>query len=120
MRWVAHDALHEDAHRRLMQLYLTCGDQAAALRAYETCHAMLAEQLRTQPAPETEALAERIRTAGSGSRAPLPPSSSHPMLRAAPSFEVPLVGRASEYGKLIETYPATQCGCCPRTWWRIR
>ena len=36
-RWLALDSLHEPAHRRLMQLYHQAGQQAAALRQYETC-----------------------------------------------------------------------------------
>jgi predicted ATPase/DNA-binding SARP family transcriptional activator len=60
-RWIAHDALNEAAHRRLMELHLAAGDREAARRAYETCRATLAKELNIPPAPETEALAERIR-----------------------------------------------------------
>src|ERR1700694_320679 len=66
-RWIAHDSFNERAHRRLMQSYFAAGDRNAALHAYENCRKLLLEELRAQPAPETQALAERIRTQ------PLPP-----------------------------------------------
>ena len=62
-RWVALNPLNEAAHRRLMRLHLATGDRTAALRAYEACRAILDTELQVAPAPETEALAERIRLA---------------------------------------------------------
>jgi len=59
-RWLALDALHEPAHRWLMQLYAVSDQQAAALRQYELCAQLLADELGVQPAPETEQLAQAI------------------------------------------------------------
>ena len=61
LRWLALDPLDEEAHRYLMQLHLRAGDRPAALRAYQACQAVLAAELGVEPAPETIALAERIR-----------------------------------------------------------
>ncbi len=61
-RWLALDALHEPAHRRLMQLYAWAGQYAAALRQYQECARLLEEELGAPPDAETTALYEAIRT----------------------------------------------------------
>mgnify|MGYP005849363635 CR=1 FL=1 len=66
-RWQQLDPLHEPAHRWLMQLYASTGQRAAALRQYQECERILAEELGVAPSAETAALYERIRTGG-GSR----------------------------------------------------
>jgi len=114
--WIMHDPLNETAYRCLMQVQFTRGERTAALQTYETCRMLLAKEFRTKPAPETEALVERLRTQ-------LLPrgetrwstSSSSPQVASVPSplsllANVPLVGRASEYSKLIEVYAAAQGG----------
>lgn len=104
-RWVAQDLLNEAAHQRLMQLYFTSGERNAALRAYAYCKAVLAEQLNTGPAPETEALAERIRARTHPAPAASRATTKAPSTASPSSFaEGPLVGRAHEYSKLIEPY----------------
>jgi WD40 repeat protein/DNA-binding SARP family transcriptional activator len=60
-RWVALDALHEPAHRHLMQVYAGAGQRAAALRQYQTCLRVLDRELGLPPEAETTALYERIR-----------------------------------------------------------
>jgi len=59
--WVLLDPLEETAHRQLMQLYAQAGQQAAALRQYEECTRLLAEEIDAVPAAETVALYEAIR-----------------------------------------------------------
>jgi predicted ATPase/serine/threonine protein kinase/DNA-binding SARP family transcriptional activator/alpha-beta hydrolase superfamily lysophospholipase len=61
-RWLALDALHEPAHRQLMQLYAWTGQHAAALRQYQECARLLEEELGAPPDAETTALYEAIRT----------------------------------------------------------
>src|SRR3712207_4321976 len=60
-RWIAHYPLDEAAHRRRMVAFFVSGDRAAALQAYKKCQTILATELNAAPAPETEALAERMR-----------------------------------------------------------
>ncbi len=60
-RWVAHDPLHEPAHRALMTLYAQAGQPAAALRQYENCVRLLDDELGAPPEEETVALYEAIR-----------------------------------------------------------
>ena len=54
----------EDGWRRLMSLYDRSGDRGGALRAYDELAARLEREFGAHPAPETTALAERIRGAG--------------------------------------------------------
>ncbi|MBN2393014.1 MAG: AAA family ATPase [Anaerolineae bacterium] len=60
-RWLVLDTLHEPAHRSLMTLYAQSGQKQAALRQYERCVQILADELGLTPAPETAALSARIR-----------------------------------------------------------
>ena len=106
-RWLAVNPLSEEAHRRSMRLHLGAGDRAAALRAYQTCRALLAKELDASPAPETEALAEQIRI-GTAAR-------SVPRRQPAPSIqpgyvEAPLVGRSDQFTSLVEQFHAARRG----------
>ena len=65
-QWLSLDPFHEPAHRQLMQLYTQTGQKAAALRQYQTCVSMLAEELGIAPSDETIALYERIRVSAAG------------------------------------------------------
>lgn len=101
-RWIAHDPLDEAAHRRLMLLHLVAGNRTAGQRAYEACRATLTRELGTEPAPETEALAERLRASP-----PIPrPSLQHqPPLKTPESiFSIPFVGRTTEHDALVAAY----------------
>ena len=60
-RWLALDPLEEAVQREMMWLYAKAGQQAAALRQYEECVRLLAEELGVEPDAETEALCEAIR-----------------------------------------------------------
>jgi tetratricopeptide (TPR) repeat protein len=52
----------EAGWRRLMVLHQQLGDRAGALRAFEELEARLQREFESDPAPETVALAKRIRT----------------------------------------------------------
>jgi len=111
LRWVAHDPLNEAGYLRLMQVHFALGDRTAALHAYETCRSMLAKELHLQPAPETQALAERLRAKVPPRRAPVPTTptlQTMPIPAILPS--VPLIGRVSEYGRLIGAFRAAKLG----------
>ncbi len=60
--WIALDALNEVAYRRKMRAHFAAGERGQALETYAACRALLAAELQAEPDPETEALAERIRT----------------------------------------------------------
>lgn len=114
-RWLALDPLHEPAHRHLMQLYAHMGNKTAALRQYETCARLLADELDAAPEVETTALYEQIRRGAwpeggarrerdadlaPASHPPIPPASSpHPNL---PIPATPFVGRQTELAELAQ------------------
>jgi DNA-binding SARP family transcriptional activator len=54
------DALREDVHRDLMQLYVASGQRAQALRQFEACRDLLRRELAIQPMRETMALYQTI------------------------------------------------------------
>ena len=53
---IALAPLHESAHRSLMAAHAAGGNRGEALRAYELCRALLAEEMGVSPSAETEAL----------------------------------------------------------------
>jgi DNA-binding SARP family transcriptional activator len=57
---VALEPYRESGYRRLMLLHHRAGDRAEALRVYERCRRLLAEELGTAPSPETEALLAEV------------------------------------------------------------
>lgn len=61
-RWLALDAMHEPAHRKLMTLFALAGQQAAAVRQYDECVRILDTELGVSPEDETAELFEAIRT----------------------------------------------------------
>ncbi|GAB3389086.1 AfsR/SARP family transcriptional regulator [Lysobacter fragariae] len=54
------DALREDVHRELMQLFVLNGQRAQALRQFEHCRELLRRELAIQPMRETLAVYQRI------------------------------------------------------------
>src|SRR5579859_5051397 len=105
-RWVSLDPLDDGATARLMALQAANHDRAAALQAYDTYRARLAAELRAEPAPETQALAERLRAAQWPARRAARPQAAAP----AAALETPWVGRAAEYGQLVEAYHQARAG----------
>jgi len=68
---VALEPYRETGYVRLMKLHLASGNRAEAVRTYERCRALLADDLGVDPSPETEAVyLEALR-----SRAEVPPKS---------------------------------------------
>src|SRR2546425_2145312 len=107
-RWLVLSPLHEDAYRRLMRLHFAAGDRAAALHAYDTCRAMLATGMQTEPIPETVALASRMRAVAPPRREEAPT----PALALSPAtfLDGPLLGRTTELSTLIKVYHTAQRG----------
>lgn len=108
IRWLSISLLNEEASLRLMRLHFATGNRVAALQAYEALRVILASEVHAEPTPETMALAERIRVTA-------PPH--HEQLRASEAsspqltlLNPPLVGRAREYGTLLECYYAARSG----------
>jgi predicted ATPase/DNA-binding SARP family transcriptional activator/predicted negative regulator of RcsB-dependent stress response len=60
-RQLAYEPWREPAHRQAMRALGRSGERTAALKQYETCRQVLADELGVSPEPETRLLYERIR-----------------------------------------------------------
>ena len=111
IRWLALDALQEEAYRRLMRVQLALGDASAALQVYATCRARLAEELQVEPSPETIALAAHIRTtAAYQSNFPAHHATAPAESRPPSELVAPLVGRVSALSQIVGCYQQAQQG----------
>lgn len=54
------DPLREQVHRHMMRLYVKCGQRTLAVKQYEACRAVLAEELHILPMAETQMLRDEI------------------------------------------------------------
>ncbi|MFA9446066.1 BTAD domain-containing putative transcriptional regulator [Egicoccus sp. AB-alg6-2] len=90
-RLTHHDPLREDAHREVMRLCTLLGRTSDALRQYERCREVLAEELGTEPAAATEQLYQRILRERDAVAAPRPPVQHPPF-----PTQLPLAGRDRE------------------------
>lgn len=95
-RLTSQDPLREDAHREVMRLSTLLGRTSEALRQYERCREVLAEELGTAPSEATERLHRRIqRQRQLGTTAPA-------AAKPDPLPErLPLLGRERERGEAI-------------------
>jgi DNA-binding SARP family transcriptional activator len=59
-RLLERDGFREDAHCQLMRCYQRLGQRGLAIRQYECCAAILANDLALEPAEETRALYEAV------------------------------------------------------------
>lgn len=106
------DTLNEEAHRLLMSLYASSGDQAAALRQYRECVRVLEQELGVQPLPETTELYHALREGRlqrSHAPAGVPASGAASVVESARPNSVrprPLVGRSKEWQALVRAYEA--------------
>ncbi len=80
------DPFRETGYRRLMEAHVAAGNRAEALRVYERCRRLLAEELGAYPSPETESIYRGLLEAPSGAAgATVAPET--PPLDAAPVAE---------------------------------
>jgi SARP family transcriptional regulator, regulator of embCAB operon len=57
---VALEPFRESGYRQLMEAHVAAGNRAEALRVYERCRRLLADELGAYPSPETEAVYRRL------------------------------------------------------------
>ena len=103
-RLLADDPLHEAAHMALMRLYAGQGQQALAIRQYQTLRAALEAQLDTEPSAAVRRLYAAIvtdrvtprRAAPERDAGEQPPRPKHNLPAALSSF----VGRQREIGEI--------------------
>jgi DNA-binding SARP family transcriptional activator len=109
------DACREAVYLRLMLYYYYAGEQKQALRAYEQCCQILADELGVAPLPATVTLAEQIRAgtlyAVEGAPRYPPPAYVGRLFQVPYSLgRVPFVGREREYAWLVEQWRARKTG----------
>ena len=109
-RWLALNPLEERAYRCLMEAHAAMGDRPGALQLYEKCRSLLSDELGVEPAPETAALAERIRSMEEGGLGPGKGEESVVPARTSQPFSLPLVGRAEEHEQLVTAYHEARSG----------
>jgi len=111
-RWIALDTLNEAAYRRKMRVHFAAGERGKALEIYDACRAVLATELGIEPEPDTDALADRIRTQ-------IPPVHSRKLqtadqrMRADTSVDflgTLFAGRKSEFQTLVNCYELAAAG----------
>src|SRR5207247_2478057 len=57
---IALSPFREDGYRRLMEAHVLAGNRAEALRVYEQCRQLLAEELGAYPSPETDSIYRKL------------------------------------------------------------
>lgn len=77
VRWaglaVEAEPFRESGYRRLMEAHVAAGNRGEALRVYERCRRLLAEELGAYPSPETESIYRSLLEAPSGRAAAATP-----------------------------------------------
>lgn len=91
------DPLHEEIHRRLINLHMLNNDRAAALRAYHACASVLQRELGVEPGSATREVYERLLNLESATTAPL-------------EATFPLIGREREWAQLQVAWRAAAAG----------
>ena len=76
----------ESGYRLLMEAHAAAGNRAEALRAYERCRRLLADELGAYPSPETESIYRELLAAPSS---PAPENGSSPVSQASPETVPP-------------------------------
>ena len=101
-RLCADEPLQEAGWREVMRLHAALGERAEALAAYDTIAMALRTDLGLEPLPETQLLAERIRShAAAAARAEGDAASRAPAAQPRPTIgAVPFVGREAELLRL--------------------
>ena len=107
-RLCLHDPLRESAHREVMRLSFLLGHSNEALRHYERCVEILAEELGRRPSSETEELRIHIAQMREKGESPFAPTINAPLLNAAQ--RIPLVGRTEERSSILRRMEDTLHG----------
>jgi DNA-binding SARP family transcriptional activator len=104
-RLTNQDPLREDAHREVMRLSTLLGRTSDALRQYERCREVLADELGTVPSSATQQLHQRVLRQRQRGEAVV----AHPTPQPFPD-RVPLLGRADERTDVVGVLERTLAG----------
>jgi DNA-binding SARP family transcriptional activator/tetratricopeptide (TPR) repeat protein len=108
VRWCETEPFSEAAFRRRVALLAQEGDRGSALAAYEAFRCRLEQEMGIRPGADLESLMVRIRGASSRLTPPRPASGEVPATPAEP----PLVGRASEFTRMVARWERAREGRC--------
>jgi len=92
----------EETHRLLMRLLACSGQRALALKQYETCRQVLAQELNAEVSLETSALYREIKAEAEGQKTPA-------ALSSLPASLTSFVGREAELARLVELLRDDDC-----------
>jgi DNA-binding SARP family transcriptional activator/energy-coupling factor transporter ATP-binding protein EcfA2 len=104
---VGLEPFRESAHLRLLRAHAAAGDRAEALRAYERCRRLLAEELGVDPSPELEAAYLDLLRAEPAARHDQQPTSGETTPTPTGSL---FVGRGSELKRLQAAWADASVG----------
>jgi DNA-binding SARP family transcriptional activator len=105
---VGLEPFRESAHLRLLRAHAAAGDRGEALRAYERCRRLLAEELGVDPSPELEAAyLELLREEPAAPGRQALPEAAAP---ARPRGEGPFAGRGAELARLRSAWAGARAG----------
>jgi DNA-binding SARP family transcriptional activator len=106
---VGLEPFRESAHLRLLHAHAAAGDRAQALRAYERCRRLLAEELGVDPSPELETAYLELLRAKPAARQDQQPALVEPTPAAAGAPAAGLVvGRGPELARLRAAWADAQ------------
>ncbi len=99
-RLAQEDEFDEEAHRRVMRIAVLLGRHNDAIRQFEECRRILAEELGSTPSPETVELYEATLADRAAGGRPAPNPDESPLFGTAEP--APFVGRDTERSRLAE------------------
>jgi len=95
------DPLQESTHRALMRLYRKAGHREQALQQYETCRALLHDELDVEPDVSTRALYQEVLASNATGTATVAAEISEPKKDADPGIKQAIRFCSTEDGKRI-------------------
>lgn len=101
-----HDPFREEAHQRVMRLQVLLGRRAEALRQYEICRQILADELHTEPSHITN----ELRRAAALESAISQQTSNVPKTTSTSETEGPFSGRDEERARVRQYLDAAIAG----------
>jgi len=87
------EPFRETGYRLLMEAHAADGNRAEALRVYERCRRLLADELGAYPSPETESVYQRLLQAPPAPKRPPPERPERPAPERPAAGRPPAVGR---------------------------
>jgi DNA-binding SARP family transcriptional activator len=99
-QWLSLDPLHEHAHRQLMRLHYANGERSEALRQFESCAKILADELAALPDIETRQLYDAIQSEQLEEGFFVNPADRSAVKSVLPQLPALVIGRKKELDEL--------------------